>query len=49
MEKEKELTPENSTDIFICTSCKKKTTRGEIRKKWNQIPFCREESKKYYC
>ena len=39
----------NSNDIFTCQDCKKKTTRGEIRKIWKQISFCKEESKRYYC
>lgn len=48
-EKQKELTEENSRDIFTCEDCKKKTTRGEIRKIWTSIPLCEEESKRYYC
>lgn len=47
--KEQELTEENKNDVFTCTECKKKTTRGEIRKIWNSIPFCKEETKQYYC
>ena len=49
MDKEKELNEENSNDIFTCQDCKKKTTRGDIRKIWKQIPFVKEESKRYYC
>ena len=49
MDKEKELNEENSNDIFTCQDCKKKTPRGEIRKIWKQIPFVKEESKRYYC
>ena len=47
--KEEELNDSNKDDVFTCQYCKKKTTRVEIRKIWNQIPFCEEESKKYYC
>lgn len=49
MDKEKELNEENSNDVFTCQDCKKKTTRDEIRKIWKRIPFCKEESKIYYC
>jgi ribosomal protein L37AE/L43A len=44
-----ELTEENKNDVFTCTYCKKSTTRGEIRKIWNVIPFGTEEDKTYYC
>ena len=46
---EKELTNENTSDVFKCQDCKSKTTRGEIRKKWTSIPFCNEADKTYYC
>lgn len=46
---ETELTEENKSDTFICTMCKQKATRGEIRKKWISIPFGKEEPKTYYC
>ena len=49
MSDEKKLNKENSNDIFTCQDCKIKTTRGEIRQKWKQIPFCEEKSKRYYC
>jgi len=49
MLKEDELTEENKDDVFTCQDCKKKTTRGEIRKIWSSIPFAEEEGKKYYC
>jgi hypothetical protein len=46
---EKELTEENSNDVFTCKDCRCKTTRGDIRKKWKQIPFVEEETNNYYC
>jgi len=46
---EAKLTDENQSDIFKCTNCKEKTTRGEIRQKWKVIPFCKEDKKEYYC
>jgi len=47
--KEKTLTEKNKSDVFTCQYCKKTKTRGEIRKKWDSIPFCIEEKKEYYC
>ena len=49
MEKEQKLIEKNKDDIFTCQSCGKKMTRGEIRKIWDVIPFCKEDSKTYYC
>ena len=49
MKTEIELSDLNKGDVFKCAECKKKTTRGEIRKIWNSIPFCNEEDKTYYC
>lgn len=46
---EDELTDDNKNNVFKCTSCKKTTTRGEIRYTWKQIPFCKENSQEYYC
>jgi len=49
MYSENKLTEENGNDIFTCQDCKKKSLRCEIRKIWKQIPFSKEETKKYYC
>ena len=49
MNKEKELDDDNKSDEFKCQACPKKTTRGEIRKIWNSIPFVNEDKKTYYC
>ena len=46
---EDELTEDNKHNIFKCSSCKKTTTRGEIRDKWTEIPFCKEDRQEYYC
>lgn len=49
MSKEKQRTEENKDDVFTCGDCHEKTTRDEILKNWDNIPFCNEEDKSYYC
>lgn len=46
---EDELTEDNKDNIFKCSSCRKTATRGEIRKIWKSIPFCKEDRQEYYC
>jgi hypothetical protein len=46
---EDKLTEDNKDNVFTCSSCKEKTTRGEIRKIWMKIPFVKEENQEYYC